>query len=62
MKVKRIVANIEASNTDEAIEFYSSVFGLIVLMDFGWIKTFGTDQFVSLGALDAFISEIPLAS
>ncbi|MEW8558756.1 MAG: hypothetical protein AB2588_12275 [Candidatus Thiodiazotropha sp.] len=40
MKVKRIVANVKADNTEEAKVFYESVFSLDLVMDLGWIKTF----------------------
>jgi catechol 2,3-dioxygenase-like lactoylglutathione lyase family enzyme len=43
MKVKRIVANIEALDTDEAEMFYRDFLGLDLLMDHGWIKTYGSD-------------------
>jgi catechol 2,3-dioxygenase-like lactoylglutathione lyase family enzyme len=38
MIVKRIVLNIAAANTDDAKEFYESIFGLELVMDHGWIK------------------------
>ncbi|MEW7991374.1 MAG: VOC family protein [Candidatus Thiodiazotropha sp.] len=40
MKVKRIVANVKADNTEEAKVFYEPVFSLDLVMDLGWIKTF----------------------
>ncbi|MBO7748832.1 VOC family protein [Paenibacillus sp. MWE-103] len=42
MKVKRIVANIAAADPAEAERFYGGVLGLEVLMDHGWIATYGT--------------------
>ena len=42
MTVKRIVANIEGS-PDEAARFYGELLGLDVLMDMGWIRTYGAD-------------------
>lgn len=44
MAVKRIVANIAAEGTEEAGRFYGELFGMDVLMDLGWIVTFGSDQ------------------
>jgi len=44
MKVKRIVANIEGSDFDKAREFYQGVFGLELLMDMGFINTFGSSE------------------
>ena len=43
MKVKRIVANIEASNIGNAKRFYKKVLGLEELMDLGWIATYGSN-------------------
>lgn len=43
MKVKRIVANIAAPDTVKADAFYRDLLGLDVLMDHGWIKTYGSD-------------------
>lgn len=42
MKVHRIVANIAASDTAKATAFYQDLLGLDLLMDHGWIKTFGS--------------------
>jgi catechol 2,3-dioxygenase-like lactoylglutathione lyase family enzyme len=39
--VKRIVINIETDNLNAAKEFYSDLLGLEVLMDQGWIATYG---------------------
>lgn len=44
MQVKRIVANIAADNLAEARRFYADILGLDVLMDHGWIVTFGNPQ------------------
>ncbi|MDG0813368.1 VOC family protein [Cohnella rhizosphaerae] len=43
MKVKRIVANVAAADLSAAKRFYGEVLGLDVLMDHGWIATYGTD-------------------
>ncbi len=42
MHVKRIVANISAPEPGAAERFYGEVLGLDVLMDMGWIATYGT--------------------
>src|SRR4051812_45428023 len=48
MEVKRIVANFEARDLDKAKRFYEDVLGLHLLMDHGWIKTFGSDVRMNL--------------
>jgi len=42
MKVKRIVANIETQDIAAAKCFYQDVLGLNLLMDHGWIVTYGS--------------------
>ncbi|MER9299851.1 VOC family protein [Mesorhizobium sp. M0621] len=44
MKVRRIVANIETPDITAAKRFYQDVLGLDVLMDLGWIATYGSDE------------------
>lgn len=44
MRVKRIIANIATSNPADATAFYQSVFGLELVMDHGWIKTFSSGE------------------
>ncbi len=44
MKVRRIVANIQASDHAKAERFYRDLLGLDVLMDLGWIQTFGSSN------------------
>ena len=44
MKVKRIVSNVAASNPDDAKAFYESIFGLELVMDHGWIKTYSSGE------------------
>ena len=44
MKVKRIVSNIEASTLEKATSFYADIFGLELLMDHGWIHTYGSND------------------
>lgn len=43
LRVKRIVANVETSNIEKAHSFYHDVLGLKVIMDHGWIRTYGSD-------------------
>ncbi|WP_316794304.1 VOC family protein [Pedobacter frigoris] len=42
--VKRIVANIHTENTAKAEAFYKDVLGLELLMDHGWITTYGAED------------------
>ncbi len=44
MQVRRIVTNIEGSDFEAARDFYQKLLGLDVLMDHGWIQTFGCTQ------------------
>jgi catechol 2,3-dioxygenase-like lactoylglutathione lyase family enzyme len=44
MKVKRIVANIATDNVAAAAAFYRDLLGLELLMDHGWIATYGSAQ------------------
>ncbi|KWF03251.1 VOC family protein [Burkholderia pseudomultivorans] len=44
MKVKRIVANIDTQSVDAAKRFYRDLFGLDLLMDHGWIATYGNAE------------------
>jgi len=48
MKVKRIVANIDTQDIAAAKCFYQDVLGLNVLMDHGWIATYGTAEEMSV--------------
>ncbi|MEK8088644.1 VOC family protein [Thermithiobacillus plumbiphilus] len=43
MKVKRIIADIQAANPSEADAFYRGVLGLELAMDHGWIRTYTGD-------------------
>lgn len=43
MKVKRITANIEGPEPDKAHAFYKDIFGLDLVMDFDWIRTYGSE-------------------
>ena len=44
MKVRRIVANIATPDPAAADAFYRDVLGLDVLMDHGWLRTFGSAE------------------
>jgi catechol 2,3-dioxygenase-like lactoylglutathione lyase family enzyme len=48
MKVKRIVANIDTRSIDDAKRFYQQIFGLDLLMDLGWIATYGNAERMSV--------------
>ena len=50
MKVKRIVANIAVPDVESARGFYETVLGLEVLMDMGWIRTYGCDSKMTVQA------------
>lgn len=42
MKVKRIVANFATTDLTQARVFYQDILGLNLLMDHGWIQTYGS--------------------
>lgn len=44
MKVKRIVANVSTPVVDRAAAFYRDILGLEVLMDHGWLATYGSSE------------------
>lgn len=44
MRVKRIVANVSTPEIAAAQAFYGDILGLDVLMDQGWIATYGSDE------------------
>ena len=44
MKVRRIVTNIASPDVAGAAPFYGGVLGLDVLMDHGWIVTYGSEE------------------
>ena len=44
MKVRRIVANVAAADLSAARRFYGDVLGLDLLMDHGWIATWGSAE------------------
>ena len=44
MTVRRIVANIAATDIAAAKAYYGEVLGLDILMDMGWIATYGSGE------------------
>jgi catechol 2,3-dioxygenase-like lactoylglutathione lyase family enzyme len=48
MKVKRIVANINTKDIAAAKTFYQDVLGLDLMMDHGWIRTYGSNEEMSV--------------
>ncbi len=44
LKINRIVTNIEAKDLEAADEFYRDLFVLELLMDHGWIRTYGSSS------------------
>ena len=44
MKVKRIVANIATEDVGKAKRFYGDILSLDVLMDHGWLVTYGSTE------------------
>lgn len=44
MKVKRIMANMEAPDAGKAAAFYEDLLGLSLIMDHGWFRTYGSDE------------------
>jgi catechol 2,3-dioxygenase-like lactoylglutathione lyase family enzyme len=48
MQVRRIVANFSASDLGLARSFYQEVLGLSLLMDHGWIMTYGAQTEMSV--------------
>jgi catechol 2,3-dioxygenase-like lactoylglutathione lyase family enzyme len=48
VRVKRIVANVGASIPAAAKRFYQEILGLDILMDMGWIITYGSHDTMTL--------------
>jgi catechol 2,3-dioxygenase-like lactoylglutathione lyase family enzyme len=44
LKIKRIVSNVETSAVEKAHTFYHDVLGLELVMDLGWIRTYGSES------------------
>ena len=67
MKVKRIVADVAASDPGAASRFYRDILGLDILMDMGWIATYGSHQtmavqvsFVTKGGRSAPVPDLSI--
>lgn len=48
MQVKRVVINVKALDLDRARSFYQDVLELELLMDHGWIRTYGSQARMSV--------------
>ncbi|MDR7033831.1 catechol 2,3-dioxygenase-like lactoylglutathione lyase family enzyme [Mesorhizobium sp. BE184] len=48
VKVRRIVANIATADVSAAKHFYGNILGLDLLMDHGWIATYGSAERMSV--------------
>ena len=48
MKVKRLVANFAAKDIDRCRVFYQDILGLDLLMDHGWIQTYGSQDTMAI--------------
>jgi catechol 2,3-dioxygenase-like lactoylglutathione lyase family enzyme len=67
MKVKRIVADIAVGDLTKAKQFYRDILGLELLMDLGWIATYGSRQtmavqisFMTTGGSGAAIPDLSI--
>jgi catechol 2,3-dioxygenase-like lactoylglutathione lyase family enzyme len=48
LQVKRVVINVKALDLDRARSFYQDVLELELLMDHGWIRTYGSQARMSV--------------
>jgi catechol 2,3-dioxygenase-like lactoylglutathione lyase family enzyme len=48
LRVKRIVANVASSDVEKASVFYRDILGLKLVMDLGWIRTYGSETKMTL--------------
>ncbi len=55
MTVRRIVANIKTGDPALAEQFYADILGLDLVMDMGWIRTYGSKAGMSVQI--SFMSE-----
>ncbi|MGB9109259.1 MAG: VOC family protein [Telluria sp.] len=55
MQVKRIVANFGTAEPNQARTFYGGILGLDLVMDHGWIQTYGSNT--SMAVQVSFASE-----
>jgi len=62
MKVRRIVANVATQDVADARQFYQDVLGLDLLMDMGWIATYGlrTKSVVQISFMSQGGSDTPV--
>jgi len=67
MAVRRIVTNIATKDIAAAKRFYHDVLGLDILMDQGWIATYGSDEsmrvqvsFMSQGGSDTPVPDLSI--
>ncbi|WP_426701384.1 VOC family protein [Rhodanobacter sp. Col0626] len=67
MKVQRIVANIATADVGAADAFYRGVLGLDLVMDHGWIRTYGSAStmtvqvsFASQGGSDTPVPDLSI--
>lgn len=67
MKVQRILANVATPDPARAATFYQQVLGLDLLMDHGWIQTYGSQaqmtvqlSFASEGGSDAPLPDLSI--
>lgn len=65
MKVQRIVTDIETAEVTAADAFYGGILGLDLIMDHGWIRTYGSSEkmtvqisFASQGGSDAPVPDL----
>jgi len=67
MKVHRIVANIQTADVAKADVFYHDVLGLKLVMDQGWIRTYGSREkmpvqvsFATQGGSDTAVPDLSI--
>src|SRR4051812_48307228 len=67
MKIRRIVANVKASNPELAQAFYGEMLGMDLLMDLGWIRTYAASaktqtqvSFLSEGGAGAPVPDLSI--
>jgi catechol 2,3-dioxygenase-like lactoylglutathione lyase family enzyme len=48
VKVTRIVHNIESQDVAQAQRFYGDILGLDLMMDLGWIRTYGSKEMMTV--------------
>jgi catechol 2,3-dioxygenase-like lactoylglutathione lyase family enzyme len=67
MKIKRVIANVLTANPSDADRFYGNLLGMKVVMDQGWIRTYGASEkmpvqisFASQGGSDTLLPDISI--